>query len=250
MSCIRAILAPIWLRRTCVTEECLSQAPPVIEFDPEGNVVNFWGDPNVLPNLFHGCMIDHENDVWLTGAQDAIVQKYSHDGSKLLLQIGTKGVYDSSDGTIKGKASDSSHRAFFKPSGIAIDPVPGDAFVPVPHCFAVTNEGQVYVCDRRTDRLEVFDRVGNFPKDILINFEQRSQDQTGNGHMPGLKGSAAYVSFSRDQTQKFMYVINEGDKQVEILGRNSGQILSSFGLAGHQIGEFTHAHNMAVDSEG
>jgi len=37
------------------------------------------------------------------------VQKYSHDGSKLLLQIGTRGIVDSSDGTVVGRALNSSH---------------------------------------------------------------------------------------------------------------------------------------------
>jgi hypothetical protein len=32
--------------------------------------------------------------------------------------------------------------------------------------------------------------------------------------------------------------------------RASGEVLSSFGRPGHQIGEFTHAHTLAVDSRG
>ena len=30
-------------------------APPVIEFDAEGNVVNSWGDPKVVPSGIHDC---------------------------------------------------------------------------------------------------------------------------------------------------------------------------------------------------
>ena len=30
----------------------------------------------------------------------------------------------------------------------------------------------------------------------------------------------------------------------------SGEILSSFGRPGHQIGHFTHGHTVAVDSQG
>jgi hypothetical protein len=37
---------------------------------------------------------------------------------------------------------------------------------------------------------------------------------------------------------------------VKILDRASGEILSSFGRPGHQVGEFTHAHTLAVDSKG
>src|SRR6202166_793978 len=83
------------------------QAPVVMEFDPDGNVVNSFGDPDVTPNTPHGCAVDAQGNVWVTGTGDGIVQKYSHDGSKLLLQIGKRGVVDSSDGTAKGKALNS-----------------------------------------------------------------------------------------------------------------------------------------------
>ena len=67
-------------------------APPVIEFDPAGNVVNAWGDRNVLPNGIHGCFVDYQDNIWIAGNGDGIVQKYPHDGSHLpLLQIGTRG---------------------------------------------------------------------------------------------------------------------------------------------------------------
>ena len=48
-------------------------APPVIEFDSEGNVVNSWGDPDAVPIWQHGCYVDYENNVWLAGAKDGIV---------------------------------------------------------------------------------------------------------------------------------------------------------------------------------
>ena len=37
---------------------------------------------------------------------------------------------------------------------------------------------------------------------------------------------------------------------ADILDRASGQILSHFGRGGHQVGEFNHAHHIAVDSKG
>src|SRR6267143_429429 len=96
------------------------QAPWVIEFDPEGDVVNSWGDANVLGSGRHACYVDYENNVWLPSNQDGIVQKYSHDGSKLLLQIGARGIIDSSDGTVAGRALNSSHTGFYRPGGIAV----------------------------------------------------------------------------------------------------------------------------------
>jgi len=42
--------------------EVAQQAPPYIEFDPDGNVVNSFGDWKVVPNVTHGCTIDYENN--------------------------------------------------------------------------------------------------------------------------------------------------------------------------------------------
>jgi len=47
-----------------------------------------------------------------------------------------------------------------------------------------------------------------------------------------------------------MFVINEIDEEVDIADRATGQVLGSFGRPGHQVGEFMHAHTMAVDSKG
>jgi len=92
--------------------EVAEQAPPYIEFDPDGNMVNSFGDWKVVPNITHGCTIDYENNFWTAGNGDGIIQKYSHDG-KLLMQIGERGVVDTSDGTLKGRALNSSHSQFY-----------------------------------------------------------------------------------------------------------------------------------------
>ncbi len=105
------------------------QAPPVIEFDPQGNVANSWGNRETLPEGLHGCFVDYQGNVWIAGSDDTFIQKYSHDGSKVLLQIGQKGVADSSDGTIQGIALNSSHTGFYRPSAITVDPSNGDVYV-------------------------------------------------------------------------------------------------------------------------
>ena len=257
-------------------------APPVIEFDSEGNVVNSWGDPDAVPSWQHGCYVDYENNVWLAGAKDGIVQKYTHDGSKLLLQIGKSGAFDSSDGTVDGRALNSSHTLLNRPAGVAVDPSNGDiyiadgygnsrvavfdrngkflrqwgrqgtsaeaeagepgAFMQVVHCITIGNDSLVYVCDRQGDRVQVFDMMGNFKRNIWI--------RTGSEHLPDRGGTAMWVGFSSDPAQRFMYVASEHNDQVYILDHSTGKILSSFGRVGHLLGEFTHAHTLAVDSKG
>jgi len=63
-------------------------------------------------------------------------------------------------------------------------------------------------------------------------------------------GSAVALDFSPDAGQRLIYVINQNNSQIEIIDRQSGKILSSFGRAGHFAGEFDQAHGIAVDSKG
>jgi hypothetical protein len=76
-------------RDNLTTEEknVATVAPPVTEFDPDGNLVNSWGNRDLLPAQLHSCFVDSQNSIWIGGNLDAIFQKYSHDGSKMLLQI-------------------------------------------------------------------------------------------------------------------------------------------------------------------
>ena len=173
-------------------------APPMIEFDPEGNVVNSWGDPTLIDPRLHSCHFDKEGNVWIASAPSGMVQKYTHDGSKLLLQIGTKGELDSSDGTAKGKPLNSPAATFFMPSSIFVDRTNGDVYVSDGegagtnrrvavmdstgkflrhwviddmenvHCMTIANDGMVYVCNRQGSEIRVYDKMGKLKKAIAV----------------------------------------------------------------------------------
>jgi DNA-binding beta-propeller fold protein YncE len=86
--------------------ECCVPAPPVIEFDQAGNVVNAWGGPGHgydWPSSNHGISIDDKDNVWIggkgtcrapgtpdcpAGTIDSFILKFTHDG-KFLMEIGT-----------------------------------------------------------------------------------------------------------------------------------------------------------------
>src|SRR5215203_4596521 len=109
-------------------KETSISAPSIIKFDTDGNVVGSWGDQNTVPNSIHGCFVDHDKNVYVAGNSDGIVQKYAPDG-KLLLQIGTKGKFDSVDGTRRGKGNNSAQDQLHMPSGIVVDPGNGDIYI-------------------------------------------------------------------------------------------------------------------------
>src|SRR3712207_1667860 len=97
-------------------ETCI-QAPAVLIFDQAGNLIDAWGDWELLPRTVHSCCVDADDNIWITANGDGMIQKYTHDG-KLLLQIGTKGVFDTDDGTRNGARLNSGRNAFVKPAGI------------------------------------------------------------------------------------------------------------------------------------
>lgn len=262
-------------RETCV------QAPPVMIFDRDGNLIHAWGEWDVMPSTPHSCAVDFENNVWVSANGDGMVQKYTYDG-KLLLQIGTKGVFDTADGGKKGPGANAARDRLNKPAGIACDPDNGDVyfadgygnrrvvvfdkngkflrqwgrqatpeemeagvggvFAEVVHSVELSRDGLVYVGDRQGDRVQVFDKQGNFKRNIWI--------RTGTPTLPDKRGTAWWTGFSADPAQQFLYVMNGRNEQVHILDHASGEILSSFGRPGHQLGDFTHGHSLAVDSSG
>jgi len=110
----------------------------------------------------------------------------------------------------------------------------------VVHCVVIGNDSLVYVCDRQSDRIQVFDKMGNFKKQHLD--QERKQPSR-------YWGTTWWIGFSPDREQKYMYVDDGGDEEIKILDHVSGEVLSSFGRPGHQVGAFTHDHTLAVDSK-
>lgn len=133
-------------------------APPVMQFDPQGNTVAAWGDRNVLPNGIHGCFVDYQDNVWIAGNGDGIVQKYSHSGT-LLMQIGTRGVCDNPPANACGNSganplANQSKTLLNQPADMYVDPNPDP----------VTGQrGSVYIADGYGNhRIVVFSANGTY----------------------------------------------------------------------------------------
>jgi len=133
-------------------------APPVMEFDPDGNTVAAWGDRNVLPNGIHGCFVDYQDNIWIAGNGDGIVQKYTHSGN-LLLQIGTRGVCDNPPANTCGNSganpnANLSQTLLNQPADMWVDPGPDP----------VTGQrGSVYIADGYGNhRVVVFNAAGQY----------------------------------------------------------------------------------------
>ena len=58
------------LELTPPTGECCAGAPPVLEFDQAGDLLNHWGGPGQgyeWPSSNHGITVDYKGNVWVGG---------------------------------------------------------------------------------------------------------------------------------------------------------------------------------------
>ena len=106
------------------------------------------------------------------------------------------------------------------------------------HCAKVAVDGLVYVCDRTSNRIQVFKTDGTFVREIYTQRDSRGDGTTWD------------VEFSNDKEQKFLYVADGRNQKIRIFDRATMTQLTSFGKGGHYPGEWYSLHNIAADSKG
>ena len=266
---------------------CCTAAPPVLEFDPEGNLVNAWGGPGqgyTWPGSNHGISIDPMGNVWIGGngsrdsvnAADSHILKFTRDG-RFLQQIG-----------VPGRATDSrSMDAFGRVAKVAFDPSQSEVYVADGY-----GNKRVAVLDMATGRIKRFwGAYGNAPSDsnygpydpdkpLIPQFRNpvhcaepsvdgliyvcdrpnnRIQVFRRDGTFvkevrvaPRTRGDGAVwdIAFSRDAQQKYLYLADGKNERIYVMDRQSLEILTMFGDGGRQPGQFFAVHSIATDSKG
>jgi hypothetical protein len=261
--------------------ECCASAPPVLEFDPSGRLVQAWGGPGPgyeWPDSNHGIHIDHKGNVWIggNGENDAHILKFTRDG-KFLLQMGkhkgNKGsndtenfgrvakiwvdpktneayvadgyknkrvaVLDAETGKMKrywgayGSKPDDADLGKFDPSA-----APPKQFRNPVHCVERSHDGLVYVCDRQSNRLQVFKPDGTYVKEA--HFARQTLGS----------GSAWDLAFSKDPQQRFIFLADGTNEKVRVILRETLMEITNFGDGGRQPGQFFGVHSIATDSKG
>ena len=193
-------------------------SPPVLLYDTDGNVAGSWGDPTltpagaaaVLPHGIHGCAADEMDNIWIAGNSDGVVQKWTHDGSEMLLQIGTKGVCDgpstlnpnSPHPTCGEPGNNTSRTLLNAPADVAVDPNPDP----------VTGErGSVYIADGYGNhRIVVFDRDGNY---------LRQWGSAGSGDGQFVEGGGGHPHCVVLGNDGLVYACDRGQNRVQVFDR-------------------------------
>ena len=252
-------------------------APPVVEFDPAGNLVQAWGGRDqgqpwthsMEPHPFvgeHGLHVDHRDNIWVTGGGH-LALKFTRAG-EFLLQIGRL-----------NRTAGSNHTGYLgNPSGVDVDPEtnavyiadgylnkrvivfdgdsgeyvrhwgrygepPDDAFEAgerfprYGHAAQLSRDGLVYVSDREHSSIHVHRRDGSFVTEVAVPVKVNS------------------VAFSADPQQHYLYAGGmrtgangrynlDTDGRIVILRRRDLQVLGSFESAGQHFFDVDSAGNI------
>jgi DNA-binding beta-propeller fold protein YncE len=220
------------------------------------------------------------------GPPDAHVLKFARDG-KFLLQIGTPGKMEGPDsqttlnrpaavavdaGANEVFVADSgNHRVVVfdsetgaykrhwgaygeKPTaagGGPYDPnaAPARQFRDVT-CIEIAKDGMVYVCDRTSNRIQVFQKDGKFVKEGIVSKNTMGATVSGQFGVVSSWGSAWDIAFSNDPQQRYVFVADGHDKKVIILQRDTMAEVGGFGSGGRLPGQFLAVGSIAIDSRG
>jgi len=260
--------------------ECCSAAPPILEFDLDGNLINAWGGPGdgyTWPASNHGIEVAPNGDIWIggNGGGDSHVLVFNRDG-EFVREIGDPGEdvdsnslthfsrvaeiaidaeaneayiadgYGNKRVAVVGTATGAFKRYWGaygnEPSDDRVTYVPGE---PLPQQFV----GPVHCAEPSNDGLIYVcdrgaDRIQVFrPDGTFVKEGQVAALTTASG-------STWDIAFSRDADQEFIYVADGSNHKVHILDRDTLEVLAEFGDGGRQPGLFFGTHSIITDSLG
>ena len=261
--------------------KCCVPAPPVLEFDADGNLLQAWGGAGSgydWPRNEHGIFVDAQDNVWLggNGKADHQVLKFTREG-KFLMQIGRAGQ----------TADSNSPSELGRPALAIVDQATGELYIADGY-----KNRRIVVFDASTGQYKrhwgaygkppsdakqtAYDPAGPAPeqfanpvhcvkiaKDGLVYICDRTNDRIQVFRKDGTfvkeffvakntlqQGSVWDLDLWPDAKQTFLMNADGANNEVRTLVRETGEVVGAFGRNGRNAGEFHWIHNLAVDSKG
>ena len=260
--------------------DCCTPAPPILEFAPDGSLVNAWGGPGqgyTWPATNHGIEIAPNGNVWIggNGSGDSHIVVFTRDG-QFVREIGLPGEDVDSNSTLH----------FNQVAEIAIDPAANEAYIADGY-----GNKRVAVLDVATGAFKRYwGAYGNRPSDDPVTYtpgEPLPQQFRGPVHCaepsndgliyvcdrgadriqvfradgtfikeaqiaPMTVGAGATwdIAFSQDDDQEFIYVADGSNMKVHVVHRDSLELMYDIGKGGRQPGLFFGTHSIVSDSQG
>lgn len=114
-------------------------------------------------------------------------------------------------------------------------------------------DGLVYVCERGSDRVQVFTKQGKFVTSFFVHpsTPARGPECGGPGStLLGMCGTIYNLTFSHDPMQKFVLIADGTNDKIWIQDRKTGELAGSIGSNGRMAGQFHWIDGIAMDSKG
>lgn len=258
---------------------------PMLVFDPEGNVIDMWGNDNPTDDVRivtdpygntmqfwntwftrpHAVTIDHEQNVWVVDDQGHQIHKMSRTGDYLMtIGTGEPAVVQSGE-------------MFNKPTDVVISKTTGEIFISdgygnsrihrldaegnhimswgtsgtdpgefnLPHNLALIDDEEVIVCDRESHRVQVYSVDGEYKREWMAH-------------------KAVAVEVTGTGADVRIYIAEQGptsgspNRGVENIGNRigvydrEGNRVARFGSTkfGEEPDQFLWPHSIAIDSKG
>ncbi len=125
-------------------------------------------------------------------------------------------------------------------------------FAPALHCVHLSNDGLVYVCERGSDRVQVFTKQGAFVMQFFVHPSTQSRGANCGGPWSTTSpscGTVYHLALSKDPQQKFIFVADGTNDMVWIFNRKDGTPAGSFGGNGRYAGQLHWIDSVVVDSK-
>jgi DNA-binding beta-propeller fold protein YncE len=259
--------------------KCCKPAPPVLQFDAQGNLLKSWGGKGAgydWPESEHGIHVDRQGNVWLAGngPKDQQILVFTQDG-KFQRQLGKAGeVGGSNNPTGLGRPAhmivegdelyvadgyanrrvvvyDARTLAYKRHWGAYGEKPHDDKLPPYdPRAALARSFGNPVHCVRASNDGLLYvcdranDRIQVFDKSGKFVKEHRIEPETLQN------GSVWDLVLSEDRAQRYIFVADGANNQILVIERESGKVLSRFSRPGRMAGELKWVHNMAIDSKG
>jgi DNA-binding beta-propeller fold protein YncE len=117
-------------------------------------------------------------------------------------------------------------------------------------CIDIGKDNMVYVCDRSSNRIQVFQKDGKFVKEGIVSKNTLGAVVTGQFGVVSSQGSAWDIAFSNDAQQRYLFVADGHDKKVVVMQKDTLAPVGSIGSGGRYPGQFLAVGSVAVDSRG
>jgi len=259
---------------------CCVPAPVVVEYDPQGNVVQTWdgnGPGYTWPEIPHGIYVDHNDYVWVASRSHHELLKFTRSGD-LVMKIGE---FD-----VTGGSNDPDRLG--RPAGVWVDPGTNEVFVAdgYGNRRVVVYDGETGAYKRHWGAYgERPDDAYAYPADRGPNAQPARQFGTVHGLVgsadgfiyvadrrnnriqvflqdgtyieekviaPGTlgSGSAFDVALSPLPDQAFVYLMDGTNHKIWVLRRSDLEVVGEVGRGGYQVGQFVRPHNIATDAQG